>query len=513
MAQEGNDRGPGVRIGVIQTIETVRLKTNLSAKLVDGAGKLIRQIQPDEELQLEILSGQPAQMKYAIRLAKLPTFESARDFIHHIEKRNIFGEFIHVGEVLHLGERELDNREYWIVTGNFKNLSEAQQAVQQFADFEDQTPLAIPLKPPTGEISLNGEAIGDMVRLAPDDPIKYRISVADVRVGIEFHWDHREEQDYRGVVEVRFNNQGKLLVINEVALEDYLTSVNSSEMTPDCPPDLLKAQTVAARSTIFATMGKHHFDAPFHVCADDHCQCYRGTRYEQEASARAVNECPGEVLMFENQVCDARYAKICGGVMESFEHVWENKKIPYLCAGIDGEFEIELPLDTEEKARAYIDASPDAFCNTDKYKLPKMLEFSNHLFRWKVEYEREELEQIIAEKTNEKIGELVDIRPLERGESGRLKYIEIIGSEKTIKIGKELAIRRALSKSHLYSSCFYVEKRMGGGKVTGFIFVGAGWGHGVGLCQVGATIMAQKGIGYQSILSHYYKRSELVKLY
>lgn len=276
---------------------------------------------------------------------------------------------------------------------------------------------------------------------------------------------------------------------------------------------LLKAQTIAARSTIFATMGKHHFGQAFHICADDHCQCYRGTSYEQETSARAVNECLGETLMFENQVCDARYAKICGGVMESYENVWENKKIPYMVSGIDGEIEIDYPINTEEKARAFIDASPDVYCNTDQYKLPKMLEFSNHLFRWKLKYSREELEEIIRQKTGEDIGELQDILPLERGESGRLIYINIVGSKKTLKVGKELAIRRVLSKSHVYSSCFYVDKTVKDGKVKAFTLVGAGWGHGVGLCQVGATIMAEKGFSYADILAHYYKQSELKKLY
>lgn len=513
MKTDNLDRGPQVRIGVIQSIDSVELSVNTPAKLFSANGEMLQTVSPKTRLRFISQDSKAAHVKHVIRLAKIQEQDAAEKMIDQLKKQNIPAEALHVGEVLQLEEKIIDNREYWIVTGNFENAAAAQKQQAAFYDFEDQTPVAIPLVPPDGEILLDADPLGAVVRVVPDDLHNSRITVANVRVGIEFHWDHREEQDYSGIVEIRFNNDGKMQVINELAIEDYLTSVNSSEMTPDCPMGLLKAQTIAARSTIFATMGKHHFGQAFHLCADDHCQCYRGTRYVQETSARAVNECLGETLFHNNRVCDARYAKSCGGVMESFEHVWENIKVPYLISGIDGEFDLDYPLYSEEKARAYIDANPDVYCNTDKYKLPKMLEFSNHLFRWKIEYTREELEEIIAEKTGEDIGELQDIVPLERGESGRLKYINIVGSKKKLRIGKELAIRRVLSKNHVYSSCFYVEKTVDRGRLTHITLVGAGWGHGVGLCQVGATIMAQKDFSYQEILAHYFKNSSLIKIY
>lgn len=513
MEKKTNRRGPVVRIGVIQSIDTVELSVNQNAHIINQEGKVVSIIHPDQLIKLAPLEFKAGEISYFIRIARLPAKKSAELILSKLKKNGIQAELKFVGEVIKFEKYIMDNREYWVLVGPYTSLTTANEVVTAFQDFSDQTIIKVLNQQPTGVIGWENQIQGSTLRIIPDDPQNSKITISNVRVGIEFHWDRLETQDYRGIIEVCFNNEGKLVVINEIAIEDYLTSVNSSEMTPDCPMDLLKSQTVAARSTIFATMGKHHFGQPFHLCADDHCQCYRGTRYEQEISAQAVDECAGEVLLYDGRVCDARYAKICGGVMESFENVWEDYQVPYLVAGIDGEFDIDLPINTEERARAYIDANPDAYCNTNKYELPRKLAYANHLFRWTIEYTREEVEAIIHLRTGHDLGELKDIRPLKRGDSGRLMYVELVGTKKTIKVGKELAIRRALSKTHLYSACFYVDKKIQDGKVTHFILKGAGWGHGVGYCQVGATIMAQKGFSYEKILAHYFKKSELVKLY
>ncbi|OQX95041.1 hypothetical protein B6I21_07525, partial [candidate division KSB1 bacterium 4572_119] len=245
--------------------------------------------------------------------------------------------------------------------------------------------------------------------------------------------------------------------------------------------------------------------------------CYHGKKREQSISRHAVENTWGEVIKHEEEICDARYSKICGGIIEAYQNVWENRPIPYMQSAIDSDKPLEYPADTEEKAKKLIDTDLDCYCNTNLYPLPKNLAnlySTENLFRWTVTYERAELEQLIKEKTGEDIGELMDIVPLERGDSGRLIYINLVGSKKTLKIGKELEIRRVLSKSHLYSSCFYVEKEKNSdGKIAKFILKGAGWGHGVGLCQVGATVMAMKEIPYEDILKHYYQGIKLVKLY
>ncbi len=506
-------QSPQVRIGVIQTIEAVELKVNAPAQVLAATGERLGTIEVATSHVFHCRETQPVPLRYSLRLAKAFDAAAAQKVLRELTQQKVPAKVIQVGEVFEFNAKTFDNREYWIVSGEFENEAAANHAANHFRQYEDQSPVLLPPPPPVGKIMWGQTPLDAVIRIVPDDLTQTLISVANVRVGIEFHWDHRETQDYRGVIEIRLNHSGQLTVINEIPIEAYLESVNSSEMTPDCPLELLKAQTVAARSTIFATMGKHHFGQPFHLCADDHCQCYRGTRYQQTISIEAVQACAGEVLTYQDQVCDARYSKICGGIIERYENVWENREVPYLASGIDGEFQIDYPLNTEAKARAFIDSSPDAYCNTDRYQLPKMLEYSNHLFRWRVTYSRAELEALLLQKTGVDLGELQDIRPLSRGDSGRLIFMELVGSRQTLKIGKELAIRRVLSKTHLYSSCFYVEKQAVDGKVTHFTLVGAGWGHGVGLCQVGATIMAQKGFDYRAILSHYYPHSRLVKFY
>jgi len=279
--------------------------------------------------------------------------------------------------------------------------------------------------------------------------------------------------------------------------------------------ELLKAQTIAARSTILATMGKHHYDEKFHLCSDDHCQCYHGVANISELSQAAAFETEGVNLLHDGRVCDARYAKICGGIMEDYEHIWDNREVPYLIPGVDGQAKLVYPLDDEEKTIAYINSSPDVWCNTQKYAIPSSLPYNTReLFRWKVSYPRKELGELISRRLDLDFGELVDLITGDRAPGGRLIFMDIVGSKRTVRVGKELVIRRALSESHLYSACFYIERELDEiGKVAQFHLIGAGWGHGVGLCQVGATVMAQQGFDYKSILAHYYKHSKLVKLY
>ncbi|MDI6783734.1 MAG: SpoIID/LytB domain-containing protein, partial [bacterium] len=253
-----------------------------------------------------------------------------------------------------------------------------------------------------------------------------------------------------------------------------------------------------------------HID--FDVCADDHCQRYQGLKRMTATAIRAVNDTRGQVLTYQNEICDTRYSKSCGGISENFENVWQEVKIPYLTAIIDAPKDAGmtmLDLTNEQTVRDWILSRPPAYCNATPEVLQSLLnEYDREipgLFRWKVVEPREELEQLIQKKTGEDIGTLLDLVPVKRGVSGRLIYLDIIGSKKTIRVGKELKIRSALSPSHLYSSCFVVNIEKGNdGIPTQFTLLGAGWGHGVGLCQIGAAVMATKGSDYKTILFHYY---------
>ena len=359
----------------------------------------------------------------------------------------------------------------------------------------------------------------------------------NVRIGIGFHWDRLEDQEFEGTLEIRDNADGTQTAINRLDVEDYLSSVITSEMSATSSLELLKAHAVISRSWVLrpiispsTSTDKPDLSDPdrhviwyerdahegFDVCADDHCQRYEGiTRRDEhpEAAAnvqKAIDATRGQVLMYDGKVCDARFYKSCGGATELFENAWANEHYDYL-EPVRDEIGTPLPdLTIEENAQAFIRTSPSAYCNTtDERILSQVLnnydQETKDFYRWTVQYSKEELSEIIRERSGIDFGEILDLVPIKRGPSARLYEMQIVGSKRTMVIGKELEIRKWLSKSHLYSSAFVVDRNEQGD----FILTGAGWGHGVGLCQIGAAVMADKGYTYEQILAHYFPGSEI----
>ncbi|MFA7331819.1 MAG: SpoIID/LytB domain-containing protein [Candidatus Delongbacteria bacterium] len=365
--------------------------------------------------------------------------------------------------------------------------------------------------PPAGGLALQVE--GEAVERLTSAPLRLSLApgdladVADVRVGIGFHWDHTESLAYEDTLEIVLEPDGRLGVVNELPLERYLASVNSSEMTADSPPALLRAQTVAARSTLLATRGRHHAGEPFDICADDHCQCFRGSRTLRDTSLAAARDTAHQVLVHAGQICDARYSKSCGGIVEAYEHVWEDQAIPYLPSFRDTcrpDPDFRAPR-TEADWREWIQTPEAVWCNTEEFSLPAGLAFSDGFYRWTVELGREEAASHIRRATGRAFGQLLELVPLERGASGRLKALRVVTDQGEFVLGKELAIRLALSPSCLYSALICFEWR--GERL---LIHGKGWGHGVGLCQLGATRMALEGRDWREILVHYYPGTRLV---
>lgn len=373
-------------------------------------------------------------------------------------------------------------------------------------------------------------------------------SLYDVTIGINFHWERQETQSFKGTLKLVVD-EGKITAINILPAEDYLISVISSEMNATSSLEFLKAHAVISRSWLFAQIKKRKamekkdggffsitktdteyirwYDREDHtifdVCADDHCQRYQGiTKASNESVVKAVKETRGQLLMHGEGICDARFSKCCGGVSEEFEYCWENKKYSYLTAIRDNETKENqtLPdLTNEQEADKWIRTSPPAFCNThDKKIISQILnnydQETTDFYRWKVKYTQQEISELIRENTKADYGDIIDLIPIERGKSGRICKLKIVGTKKTLIIGKELEIRRTLSKSHLFSSAFVVDKgEAKNGIPEWFMLIGAGWGHGVGLCQIGAAVMGEKGYTYDQILLHYYKGAEIKTLY
>jgi SpoIID/LytB domain protein len=386
--------------------------------------------------------------------------------------------------------------------------------------------LLAPFVDEAGRVYASGRhEIGGPLSLHPEDPAGASFAIEDVTIGIGFHWQREERQVFRGALRV-VEDRG-LVAINDVPLDEYVTSVISSEMSASCPLALLKAHAVISRSWLlhprsqpeawgrgnaesrrpgelirwYGRESHRHFD----VCADDHCQRYQGvTKAFSPAATQAVVETAGELLLYRGQICDARFSKCCGGMSESYRSAWDDRDVPYLRSVYDGP-----PPRPAFEAGAWILGDPPAYCNTeDRVLLARLLpgfdQKTRDFFRWTVVLSGEEIRRHVREKLGPDLGVVRALEPLERGVSGRIVRLRITGADDALVVGKELEIRRALAPTHLYSSAFVVDEDAGR-----FTLHGAGWGHGVGLCQIGAAVMATRGHDYREILAHYYPGTTL----
>lgn len=395
-----------------------------------------------------------------------------------------------------------------------------------------------------GRIEWNNRLYDDL-SFSPEQIQSDSFELIGVTIGIGFHWERKENQMFKGGLAIIVEGD-KLRAINKVGLEDYLISVISSEMSATASTEFLKAHSVISRSWLLAQISKNEkivdssenyqtisedqtrrikwYDREDHqtfdVCADDHCQRYQGiTRASSDKVSEVIYQTWGKVLSFDGKICDARFSKCCGGVMEEFATCWEDSAHPYLQAKRDSDLVSFPDLKLEENARGWILSSPKSYCDTrDENILTQVLNDydreTHDFYRWKVEYSQEEISSLLSVKSGIDFGDILDLIPIKRGASGRIYELQIVGTKKTFNVGKELEIRKFLSKTHLYSSAFVINKSGDlDGVPTSFKLEGAGWGHGVGLCQVGAAVMGENGFSYEDILKHYYIRAEIIKKY
>ena len=364
-------------------------------------------------------------------------------------------------------------------------------------------------------------------------------------IGVNFHWERKEIRssgNLKLIVE-----KGKVTAINLIGIEDYLISVISSEMSATSSKQLLKAHAVISRSWTLAQIVKNKeitasaqeysacteteeelikwYDREDHtnfdVCADDHCQRYQGlTRASTQAVREVIEETWGEVLTYEGKICDARFSKSCGGIFEEFPYCWEDKEMPYLRKQLDNKSGNPIPdLTIEENAREWIYSSPEAFCNTTDMRILSQVlntydQETLNFYRWKEKYSQKELSDLIKSRSGVDYGEILDLIPVARGTSGRIWKLRIVGSGALAPSARNWR-SAGLSPSHLYSSAFVVEKEgvTASGAPASFTLIGAGWGHGVGLCQIGAAVMGDLGYDYREILLHYFHGASIDKQY
>lgn len=532
-----NGADPIIRVGLMEEYDRINFALKGAYDLLSLAGDSLQSnlsgggvwtVRPDETIE--------ARAVFSILTTAFASKDSAEQLRRELAQNNQPARIAEVGAQVFLdGRLVADNIKYRVLVGRWPTQREAIRHMEPFKDDFAPRPVRQIIRPATGTIELRAEdgsrrfKLEDGFRLVPrKDTCSVRLF--DVREGTGFIWEREVDRDYPGVIEIRIDHRGLLMALIEVPLELYLKGVVPSEMSAAYPFEALKAQAVAARSEVLAKMGVKHPNDPFDLCAHVHCQAYTGITHYDPRAAKAVDSTRGFVLTLNGLVAEAVYSACCGGHTEDKVNVWNPPEASHLKGGWDfdskgtkssdaAEF-TRLDLSTESGAERWINSSPPAWCNVayqaaqQESPLPLVLQKASDVFRWEITYTRRELEDIIKRKSGEDIGTLVNIVPLQRGVSGRLMEIEIQGTQRNLRIQRELNIRNVLSPQYLRSACFTIEVGTApDGEPLHFRLRGAGYGHGVGMCQVGAAMMAQKGRKFKEILSHYYPGTTVERIY
>jgi stage II sporulation protein D len=508
---------PVVRVGLVEGAKVIKFESLGRFRILEKDGK---QYRSDEkgEWTIKLENKIDAEIKYGVILFEAPTLESARNYEAHL---NLAGktEIRDLGDALKSGEKIIAGREAFIV--RLKSEFGSRDAAETFAkslNVSDYQIRNMGNSLPFGVVKIESPSGGKVTSKSSLRLTGSPITIKNITVGAGFHFARKEDRTYNGEIEIRMDKTGNLAVINVLTLDNYLQGVLPGEMTSSFPVEALKAQAICARTFFLYNFGKNHRDDPFDVCDNVHCQAFVGISKDDMKIRKAVRETQGLVLLHENKLCTTPYSGVCGGHTENAENVWIGDGEPYL----QGVYDLDqkgnrlegFHLAETENMEKWTVSRPTVFCNAEMNGNPKFAKYSNKYFRWSYSATRSDLEDVIKKKTGQDFGTLLDLVPIERGNSGRIISLSIIGTNKTFTIGKELRIRQTLSPTTLYSAAFSIEKLPKDNSIpTDFVLKGAGWGHGVGMCQIGAGVMAKKGYAVTDILAHYYTNIQITKYY
>jgi len=511
---------PVVRVGILEHRQFVEFRFDGKANFEHpGSGLVMRGVQGGR-WRVEAVDSRPAEFVYRLAVGTTGSRIRAEEIVRSLANKKLTARIVKLKRPQSLRLPYVSRSLYQVVLSKeFKDEKEARAYQNLIQPKTGSEMVAVPRGQAAGFLrftNLETQYSFDARETVRLDAA--RIQVLDVDVGSGYHWQKSEDRAYSGTFEFVIDAYGLITAVNELPLETYLKGVVPSEMPVSFPAEALKAQAVAARVEAVTKIGVRHPFEPFDLCDDVHCQVFTGTSKVADASSRAVESTRGIFMIYRKELAEAFYSGLCGGHTENNENVWLMDAKPYLRGVLDrdgsGRSRLRTSLQEEKNLRKWVDSSPNVFCNTTRGNVPASVGYSKKYFRWKVEYTRSQLEAILREKTGRDFGALVDLVPLKRGVSGRLKELEVVGTKERFVLSRELPIRQALSKSTLYSAAFYVSKRGGpNGLPDKIILKGAGWGHGVGMCQIGAAVMAHKGFKFDQILRHYYTDVFLEALY
>ncbi len=510
---------PIIHVGLLWGQDAVEFSVQRSFQITNYDGSFIATGVKGNRWRAEIRESNPHEVLYILVAASVSSEEKADAMIKEITEKG-FHVFIQpVGEKRLIGDQVIhDNRSFRIC---LQEAFTSQEAAEAYRDSIwgrlITTVVDKEVQKAEGIIILRN--LENNQTFESSNPIVIRgtgVTLYDVPVGRGFHFERNENRTYPEQIRFQVDPDGKLAVINTIPLETYLQGVLPAEMPNGFPLEALKAQAVAARSEALAKLGSVHLSDPFDLCATVHCQSYSGLSGNHPSTNRAVRETEGLVLWHDDAICDAVYSAVCGGHGEDNDKTWGGDPKVYLQGHYDGSQFLEKygSLSDEQKVQNWIDDRPMAYCNTIPDLFPEALDYTKKYFRWEVEYTQKELKEILQTKMEWQGGDVLDLIPIQRGVSGRIVQILIVGTDDESVVDRELSIRQALSLNTLWSSCFYVIKKDIQNGIPGeFILKGAGFGHGVGMCQTGAAVMALIGYRFDQILKHYYQDVQIKQLY
>ncbi|MBN1548535.1 MAG: SpoIID/LytB domain-containing protein [Syntrophaceae bacterium] len=509
---------PEIRVGLIWGADAIDFSFQKTCRIMNHDGSFIAKGLGGRRWRAEVGASISAEMVYRLVAGSFRDGNRARERSQDLRSKGLESSVRSIGDIFEINGRVInDNRTYRVYLKKaFHEKEEAEAYRDAMWNLVETFVSCEILKKAAGTIRLINLENGQIFESSK--PIVFKgspITLHEVPVGNGFHWEKSEERVYPETVRFELDNGGKLTVVNVLPIETYLLGVVPSEMSAKLHVEALKAQAVAARSELLSKLGIVHASDPFDVCADVHCQVYSGLTRRTVKSDKAIKATTGLVLFYNGHICDAVYSAVCGGHGESAQHVWGNQA-PYLQGRYDcpARFNPAYGLTSETDVQQWIDDRPRVYCNTLHRHCPEGLAYTQKYFRWEVPYTQEELQSIVRRKTGRDLGWILDILPVQRGVSGRITKLAVIGSVDSVEVSGELEIRKMLSENTLWSSCFYVERRGPEGlPPTGFLIKGAGWGHGVGMCQTGAAMMALTGKKYHDILTHYYPGAQIRRIY
>ena len=513
---------PVLRIGLTEYKDSIEFKSTGRFSVYNNEGiAFLKNISSSSKWRVKIEQSYNARYSYNILLGKFLDITEAQDLSYSLLEKGLGVRIKTLGDKFYYRNKVLnDNSQHWVIVDEFNSAEEAKSFANEVLSKYQFEIIKEKIKEPGAILEIfdsEYERLGEaenVIRIIPESK-EVEFYIYDLTIDDGFQMKYNKCRAFRGVLEFRSNDAGKLTIISETPLEEYIAGVIALQMKEEIPDEALKAQAITVRSKIIAGLGINHYNDPYDICAGSHCQVFTGFSVTSEDIVNAIKETLGKVLVYDKKVFEANYSLICGGCTEKHSlinsgiistletNVFDNSN--------KSQGEICEDLSDEHNICKWIDSEPDVFCNlSGNNELVNLHKY----FRWEVSYSRKELEDIISEKESKIIGTLYDIIPIERSFSGRLIEIEIIASNKNLVIKGEMNIRKILARNMLNSSCFYVKKELDeDGIPILFSFCGAGMGHGVGLCQTGAVIMAQKGFKVNQILNHYFKGTKIKKVY